>query len=270
MTNQTIPPSQASSGGSSNNSNCFLKGCLIILALFLVSCCCLGALVALPFVTDFDPLGLDLRHKFNEYFPWEDFLDAPSSIPDLPELFSGESDHYEEDEDSFTDHITPDLDSSGDSAPESGAFPLVPYGGDDFPFAFSYPEGWEISADEYAESVIFYDIGSYTDLSVGRDWIEVGWTAAYTSERLMETLEFQAQEGTFEVIKNTPFIVSTGDDAQLNAYEWIDMEDTYQWAYDINIIADEYNIYFFMVGDDPVYFEIYGTLIEEIGASFSR
>ncbi|MCJ7717763.1 MAG: hypothetical protein MUO54_14760, partial [Anaerolineales bacterium] len=173
-------------------------------------------------------------------------------------------------EDTSTDTTSPEPESSIDTAPDSGSFSLLPYLEGDFPFTFSYPEGWEISADEYAENVTFYDIGSYTDLVVGRDWIEVGWTAAYVAESFMETLELQAQEGTFDVIISTPFIVSTGDDAQFNAYQWMDLEDTYRWAYDINIIVDEYNIYFFMVGDDPVYFEMYGNLIEEIGASFSR
>lgn len=269
MTNQTIPPSTASSGGSSNNSNCLLKGCLIILALFLVSCCCLGALVALPFVIDFDPLGLDLRNRFDEFIPWEDFLPDSNEIPVMPDLFDEGLDIYT-DEDSSSDSTNPDPKLTTDSTSESGYFQLVPYPEIDFPIIFSYPEGWDISADEYADGVTFFDPDSYTYLSVGRDWTEVGWTAAYVSEKLSETLEFQAQEGTFVVLENTPFFVSTGDDANFNAYEWIDLDDNYQWAYDINIIFEEYNIYFYMVGDDPEYFEMYGELIEAIGASYSR
>jgi hypothetical protein len=260
MTNQTTPVSPASAGGKSKNSNCLLRGCLIIFGLFLVVFCCLATLIAVPLVTDFDPLGLDLRHQFNEFFPWEDFLDDPSSIPDLPELFSDEIDPYDQSEEPSTDY----------TAPDSGSFSLVPYLEDDFPFSFSYPEGWAISEDEYADGVTFFDHDSFTYFSVGRDWIEEGWTAAYIAEDLIESLEFQAQEGSIVVFENTPYIVSTGDDAHFSAYEWIDLDDAYQWVYDINIVFEDVNIYFYMIGDDPEYFELYRDLIEAIGASYSR
>jgi len=264
--NQTIPQSPVSSGGSSNNSNCLLKGCLILLALFLVSCCCLGALVALPFVTDFDPFGIDLRNRFDDVIPWEDFFQDSSQFFDL---FDEGFDIFT-DEGSSSDSTDTDPKLNDDSTAESGYFRLVPYPEIDFPVTFSYPEGWDISADEYADGVTFFDPDSFTYLSVGRDWIEEGWTAAYVSEKLNETLEFQAQEGTFAVLENTPFIVSTGEDANFNAYEWIDLDDNYQWAYDINIIIEEYNIYFYMVGDDPAYFEMYREMIEAIGTSYRR
>ncbi len=266
MTNQTLPPSPASSGGSSNNSNCLLKGCLILLALFLVSCCCLGALLALPFVTDFDPLGLDLRNRFDEFIPWEDFLQDSSQFPDLFDDGFGNS----TDEGSTSDSTNLEPELTDDSILESGDFQLVPYPEIDFPITFSYPEGWDISADEYADGVTFIDPDSFTYFSVGRDWIEEGWTAAYISDDLIESLEFQAQEGSIVVTENTPYIVSTGDDANFSAYEWIDLDDNYQWVYDINIVFEDINIYFYMIGDDPAYFELYRDLIEAIGASYSR
>ena len=269
MSNQTIPPSQVISGGSSKNSNCLLKGCLIIMALLVVTCCCLGTLLALPFVTDFDPLGLDLRNRLNEFFPWEEFLQDTSQIPVLPDLFDdgfGNS----TDEGFSSDSTNPEPELTNDSILESGDFQLVPYLEIDFPITFSYPEGWNISADEYTDVVTFFDPDSFTYFSVGRDWIEEGWTAADISEDLIKSLEFQAQEGSIVVSENTPFFVSTGDDANFSAYEWIDLDDNYHWVYDISIVFEEYNIYFYMIGDDPEYFELYRDLIEAIGASYSR
>ena len=239
--------------------NCFLWGCLIVLVMICLVVGCLGTLVALPILTGFDPLGLG--DQIDEFIPWQEFMDDPSSVPDLPELFS--------DEDSFSDESSPEPPIA--SAPDSESFQLVPYTEIDFPVSFSYPENWEIIEDDYEDGVTFYDPASYTYLSVGRDWLCQGClTAADASVEFMETLEFQAQEGTFEVIQNTPFYVSTGDDAHFNAYEWVDEDGNNQWAYDINVIVEEYNIYFLMGGEDPQYFETYGELIEAIGASFSR
>ncbi|MCJ7716636.1 MAG: hypothetical protein MUO54_08970 [Anaerolineales bacterium] len=147
MTNQTTPASSVSTGGKSKNSNCLLRGCLIIFGLFLVVFCCLATLIAVPLVTDFDPLGLDLRHRFNEFIPWEDFLDDPSSISDLPKLFSDEIDPFDQGEDTSTDTTSPEPDSSIDTAPDSGSFSLVPYLEGDFPFSFSYPVDYIKSYD---------------------------------------------------------------------------------------------------------------------------
>jgi hypothetical protein len=241
--------------------NCFLWGCLIVLMLFIVICCCLGSLMAMPFVTDFNPLGLDWQNRILEVIPWEDFIQDPSLIPGLPDILN-------EDFDSFFEEVDP---SSDYTTLDSGSFQLVPYTAIDFPIAFSYPAGWEIEAEELHIAVSFYDPDSNTFLSVGRDWACQGCsTAADTSVKLMETLEFQAQEGTFMVIENAPYSVSSGEDAYFNAFEWIDLDGIYRWAYDINIFVEEDNIYFIMWGDDPVYFEMYGELIEEIGASYRR
>lgn len=247
--------------------NCFLWGCLIVLVMICLVVGCLGTLVALPLFTDFDPLGLG--DQIDEIIPWQEFLDDPSSIPDLPKLFSDENDLTYGDEDSFPDESSPE--PPIDLAPDSGSFPLVPYIADDFPFYFSYPAGWEIEVDENSVGVTFYDPDSYTYLSVGSDWLCQGCsTAADASVELMETLEFQAQEGTFVVIEDRTYTVSTGDDAHFNAYEWMDLDGFNAWAYDINITVGEDNHFFFMVGDDSLYFETYGELIEAIGASYSR
>jgi hypothetical protein len=242
--------------------NCFLWGCLIVLVLTCLVFGCLGTTIALPLFTDFDPFGL--KDMFDEFIPWEEYMDDSSSFPDLPELFSDESDStLEEEESSF---VSPDS-----SALDHGHYRLTPFLEIDFPISFSYPEGWESMEDDYADGMTFFDPNSYTYLSVGRDWLCNGCSsAADSSLKMWETLEFQAQEGTFTVVYDAPYSVSTGEDAHFNAYEWIDLDGNYHWAYDINIVVEEYNIYFFMQGDDPGYFDTYQELFEEIGASYHR
>ena len=148
---------------------------------------------------------------------------------------------------------------------------LLPYPAVDFPFMFSYPTGWDIKADEFADSVTFSDPDSNTQLSIGRDWLCQGClTASDVTVKYLETLEFQAEDGDFEVIENRPHSVSTGDDAQFSAFEWIDFDDNYHWVYSVDILVEENSIYFVLQGDESEYFDMYRVMFDEIVMSFSR
>ena len=50
----SIPPTT----DQPKKKNCLLWGCLSVVILVVISICCLGSLVVLPFVTDFDPFNL--------------------------------------------------------------------------------------------------------------------------------------------------------------------------------------------------------------------
>ncbi len=62
----------------------------------------------------------------------------------------------------------------------------------------------------------------------------------------------------------------TGDDAYLNSYEWTDSEGDYWWAFQLETVSGESNVYFFLVGNDPELAPLYGELIKIIAESFSR
>ena len=256
MTDQIAPASPASSGGNTKNSNCLLKGCLIVLALFFLVFCCLGTLVAVPFVTDFNPLGQDWQNRIMDIIPWEDFIEDPSLIPDIQDLLDEDFD------------FSPDaLDSTG-PASDARAIPLATYTASDFPATFSYPAGWEIEEEAY--EVTFYDPHSFTFLYVGEELVVDGTTAAEVSSEVIESLQSEAQSGTFVLIENTPWSVPTGDDAYLNAYEWTDSDGYFLWAFDLETISGESNVYFFLAGEDPELAPLYGELIKIIAESFSR
>ena len=80
MTTEQITSPQSPKG------NCLLKGCLIVLLLFFLVALCLGTLVVLPFVTDFNPLGLEWQNRIKEFLPWDDFFQGPSLLPGLPDF----------------------------------------------------------------------------------------------------------------------------------------------------------------------------------------
>ena len=261
----TTPPTTPA---EPKKKNIVLWTCLIIF--FVVAClavACLGTLVVVPLITDLNPLGFDIQDWIIDFNPWSDYLEDSSRVPDLPKSVD-DSGSASGTEDSTSEITTPE--ATQGSTSENGPDLLVPYSDLDFPFTFAYPSAWiiEVVADD---SVTFYDLSSNTQLFVGRDWLCQGCLTAFDSlVRFGETLEFQAEEGDFEVIDNSPFVVSTGDDAHFNSYEWIDFDGNYNWIHAIVIVVDEYSIYFDLSGDDPDYFVIYRELIKEIGASFSR
>ena len=242
--------------------NVWIWGCLIALVMFCLVSCCLLTVLAVPILTRIGSLEGGFPDRFLESFPWEDVLDDPSLAPYLPDDFIGIYENDEQGEDSYYDD-TP-------AEPDASISTLTPYPDPDFPFEFSYPAGWEL-VEEYAENLIFADPASDTTLRVGRDWACQGClTAADSALRYQETLEFQAEVEDFSVIDDRPYLVSSGDDAHFNAYEWVDFEGDYHWSYALLIAAEDHSIYFILEGDSPEYFIPYWELFGEIGDSFSR
>ena len=253
-------PSAAPLETPQKKGNCFLWGCLSVFILFFVGICCLGTMIVLPFFTDFDPLGIDLRDRIEEFFPLQEFLEDPSVIPGLPEF-----------QDEITESIPeafPEVSTS--SGPETGAnsIELSPYIASDFSAVFDYPSGWEIETEEYG--VTFYDTQSYTYLYVGEDLIDLGMSAQQVAQDVMDSLREESVEGSFTVFESKDWRVPTGDDAYLMAYEFTDADGYYQWAVDLETVSGESNIFFYISGEDPTDYELYRELIEIIAASFSR
>jgi len=258
MTTEQITSPQTQQG------NCLLRCCLIALLLFFLVACCLGTLVILPFVIDFNPLGLDWQNSIEEFLPWDDFIQDLS----LPDLLDDSFDPFIEDDDSALDFPTPGPLAPTRPAEDARSIPLSTYIAGDFPAVFSYPENWEIEVEN--SQVTFYDPDSYTILSVGEELVEPGKTASQVSADVIANIESEAEGGTFKLIENSPWSVPTGDDAFLNAFEWTDSEGNYQWAFDLEIVSGESNVFFFLIGDDPDLAPIYAELIEIIAISFSR
>lgn len=257
MTNQT---GAAPAESTRKKGSCCLWGCLIIIVLFFISVCCLVTLIFLPFYTDYDPLGLDLRNRIEQYIPWQEFLEDPSSIPGMPEFF----------DDSFNDLLEELPGEVTSSGPTTGAYsiPLSTYVASDFQAIFDYPTGWDIETEEYG--VTFYDTNSYTYLYVGEDLVDTGLNARQVAQDVADSLREESQEGTFKVFESTPFSVPEVDDAYLMSYEFTDTEGYYQWALDLETVSGESNVYFYFSGEDPEDYLLYRELIELIAASFTR
>ena len=242
-------------------NNCLLWGCLGVVLLIFVTFCCLGSLIILPLVTDFDPLGIDLRNRIEEYIPWQDYIEDPSLIPDIDEFLEDSVDPYLE-EDPGVD--LPDPSSNIDAS----SIPLAYYSGSDFPANFQYPSGWDIEIEDYA--VTFYDPNSFTYLYVGEDLVDEGTMPELIADDVMEALMEESQEGTFLLVSATPYQVPTGENAYLHQMEWTDPDGYFIWAYDLEIVTGESNIFFFLSGEDPEDIELYGDLLRIIVDSYSR
>ena len=241
--------------------NCLLWGCLGVILFIFVTFCCLGSLIILPLVTDFDPLGFDLRNRIEEFIPWRDYIDDPSLIPDFDEFLDESVDPYQED-DPGTDSADPG------SYEDAYSIPLAYYSGSDFPANFQYPSGWDIEPEEYA--VTFYDPNSYTYLYVGEDLVDEGTTPEMIADDVMGALMEKSQEGTFTLVSATPYLVPTGENAFLHQMEWTDPDGYFIWAYDLEIVDGESNIFFFLSGEEPGEIELYGDLLRIIVDSYSR
>jgi hypothetical protein len=258
MTNEPTAPNE------SKNRNILLWCCLAALVVFCLISFCLISIAGLSLFSSIDPLGLDLKHQFEDFSPWLEYQLDPSLGVDLPET-------YDEDD---TDESGDTSEEPMDSDPIEGITQLVQFQSENFTFSFFYPEGWDPEVEEY-ESAAFYDPDSYTYLSVGRDWLCQGCSTAYdVAVHFMETIEFQALPDSFVVLEDMPYTVSTGEDAHFSAYEWLDLDGNYMWAYDLSIyIADpveDTTIYFVLWGDDYEYFEQYRDLFEKIINSYTR
>ncbi len=261
----SIPPTT----DQPKKKNCFLWGCGSVVILFVITFCCLGTLVVLPFVSDFDPFNL--KEVIGENFNLEDFIDDPSQFPDLDEF-----DPFQEDVPPTEDSSGPaDTDTSGQtdtdtsvSGPDASSIPMEYYTASDFSASFLYPSGWEIEVEDYA--VTFYEPNSYTYLYIGEDLIDEGYTAAQIASDVAESIRVESQEGTFMLLSSMPWMTEDGEDAYLNLMEWTDEDGYYTWAYDLEIVLGETNTFFFISGEEQEEIAFYGDLLEIIADSFSR
>ena len=254
--------------GKSQNRNCFLWGCLIVLVLMCLVIGCLASIVGLAFA-GIDLLGIDLEESIENFIPWQDFLDDPSYIPDFSDFFFDEGEPYYDGGEPDSDFDSYEPAPTNEYIPEVEAIPgFVPYSAEEFYASFLYPEGWDIEVEEYR--ITFYDPDSFTYIYVGADMVDEGTTAAQVSTEVIETLKVEAAEGTFEVFENDPYYLPAGYDTYLNAFEWTDVDGYYQWAYDLEIIREDSNIFFFLVGEEAEEFDSYRPMIETVADSFSR
>lgn len=239
--------------------NYLLWGCLIILVLMCLVVGCLVTVVGLSF-SGVDPLGLKLDQYIEDFSPWLDY-EEPYYDPTYEDKDIAPDDEVEE--------------PSIDSVPDSGFDQLAPFYSDNFTFSFFYPEDWEMMEDEYNEGVSFYDLSSNNHFTVGKGWLCQGCTtAADIAIKFMETIEFQAQPGSFVALENFPYDVPTGEDAYYSVMEWDNMEGDYMWVYAIHIYnedpVEDMDISFIMWGDDPDTIEMQRELLDKVVASYGN
>ena len=223
--------------------NYILWGCLIIIILGCLMSACLMTLVGLPLFTDFDPLGLDIEDWFDDIIPSDDYFEEP------------------------LDYETPEP-VEIEPVPFSGTMPLVPYSAVDFSANFTYPVDWEITEEDYR--VTFSQPDSFTYLIVGEDVVDEGSTASEVADNVLESVMEDAAEGTFEILESGPYDLPSGYDAYLNTFQFVDNEGYFYWAYDLEIVDGESNIFFYLEGEDPEEYVVYRAIFDEIAASFTR
>jgi hypothetical protein len=248
--NPPIPPAE-----EPKKKNKLLWGCLIALVLILVTICCGTSLVFMPLFTDYDPLGTGLRDRIEEYLPL-DYLEEPSSVPSYEDLLNEEP--FTEEEDYIPETTSEEITEAED-------IPLAIFNFVDIYTSFYYPVGWDIEMEGYA--VTFYEPNSFTYIYLGEDLTDPGNTAESIALEIMDSIEADAQEDTFNTITSDPYYVSIAEDAYLTLFEWIDADGYYTWAYDLEIVSGESNIFIFLSGEDPDEILFYGNLLDIIASS---
>jgi hypothetical protein len=247
------PPIPEEVEGEPKKKNNLLWGCLIALVLGLVIICCGLTLVLMPLFSDFDPLGTGLREQMEEY------LGDPASIPGfedfLDEVPGTDGDEFD------TGPIFEDLYVAED-------VPLAWFNFMDIGTSFFYPSGWDIEMEGYA--VTFYEPNSYTYIYLGEDLTDIGTTAEKIALDILESIEEEAQEDTFKLISSDPYFVSLAEDAHLTLFEWVDQDGYYTWAYDLEIVSGESNIFIFLSGEDPDEILFYGDLLDIIASTLEE
>jgi len=247
-----IPPAET----EMKSSNKLLWGCLITVVLALVIFCCLGSLLVLPLFSNFDPLGTNIRQRIEEYLPM-DYLEDPSSIPDIGEIL--------EYPDSSTSEATAQPVPAAKDSQDTSIQPLATFAINELGISFSYPSGWDIELDPYAAT--FYHPEDFTYLYVGEDPLDEVTTAEGIANDVIESIQIDAQEGTFELLNSGPYSVSIAEDAYLAVFEWVDQDGYYTWAYDLEIVYGDSNLFFFLSGEDPDEIPKYGDFLDTIASS---
>ena len=77
-------------------TNCLLWGCVSVVILVVISFCCLGSLVILPFVSDFDPFNL--RDFVDDNLNLEDYMDDLSQFPGFEDFLDDDTDFDSDDD----------------------------------------------------------------------------------------------------------------------------------------------------------------------------
>jgi len=250
-----IPPAET----EKKSTNKLLWGCLIAVVLALVIFCCLGSLLLMPLFSNFDPLGTNIRQRIEEYLPL-DYLEDPSSIPAIEEILD-----YQ---DSSTSLATAQPAPAAKDSQDASFQPLSTFAINELGISFSYPSGWDIELDPYAAT--FYHPEDFTYLYVGEDPLDEGATAEAIADDVIESIRSDAQEGTFEILNSGPYSVSVAEDAYLAVFEWVDQDGYYTWAYDLEIVYGDSNLYFFLSGEDPDEIPQYGDLLDTIASSLMQ
>ncbi len=250
-----IPPV----GEPEKKKNALLRGCLVAFLLALVAFCCLGSLVFLPLFTDYDPLGTDLKNRIEKYLPLN-YLEDPSSFPGMEEFL--------DERESTT--AQPDQEAGPSTADirDAQSLPLATFAFNDFGTTFSYPAGWDIEMEGY--TVTFYDPESYTYLYMGEEQVDVGTKAQEVATGVLDSIQEEAQSGSFQLLSSTSYPIPISDDGYLTLFEWVDQDGYYTWAYDLEIVSGESNIFFFLSGEDSAEIAMYGELLDIIASSLSR
>ena len=256
-------PSIPTASDQPKKNNCLMWGCLSVVILIVISCCCVGSLVVLPFVTDFDPFNL--KDQIGDYI---NEFDDSSQFPGFDDFLDDEFDFDLEDDSSSWDEPDTDMPEAESNVSDAASIPMEYYSATDFSANFLVPVGWEIEVEEYA--VTFYHPDSYTYLFVGEDLVDQGMTAEQVATEVTVSIRRESQEGTFNLISSTPWLVETGEDAYLSLMEWTDQDGYYNWAYDLEFLLGEKNTFFFISGEEPEEIALYGDLLEIIIDSFSR
>jgi len=104
-------------------------------------------------------------------------------------------------------------------------------------------------------------------LSLGEDITDSGTLAEDIAVEIIDSVAEEAEEGSFKLISSTAYSVSIAEDAHLSLFEWVDLDGYYTWAYDLEIVSGESNLYIFLIGYDPDEIPLYGDLLDIIASS---
>jgi len=245
-----IPPE-----GEPKRKNTWLWGCLIAFILALVVFCCGGTLFFIPLFSERDALGNGLQDRIEEFLPL-DYLEDPSSLPGIEDLLDEEL--FSEVEDAVSG-------SGAEKVTKAEDIPLAVFKFIDIGTSVYYPVGWDIEVEGYG--VTFYDPESFTYIFVGEDLTEPGTLAEEIALEIIESIQDEAQEGSFQLISSDAYSVGIADDAHLTFFEWVDQDGFYTWAYDLEMVSGESNIYLFLSGENPDEIPLYGELLDILAAS---
>ena len=81
------------------------------------------------------------------------------------------------------------------------------------------------------------------------------------------SIEEEAQENSFHLLWAVDCQVKITDDAYLVLFEWIDDEGDHAWAYDLEMVSGESNLFISFYGAEQGEMDYYGELFDIIASS---